>query len=79
MTLISHILRICFIQLTNIMDAAMSSALKQDICIHQEAIETAFDGYFKFEGMMFDAWVWNPFTMDLNSIDCSDLAKDDLT
>lgn len=61
------------------MDVAMSTALKQDICVHLETLETALDGYFKCEGMKFDSWIWNSFTVDFISIDDSDLAKDDLT
>jgi len=57
---------------------ALSSSIKAQICEHLDVLENSFSNYFNFTFSKSEIWLRSPFFMDLNTIDDSDLVKDEL-
>ncbi|KAL4104806.1 hypothetical protein QTP88_020082 [Uroleucon formosanum] len=57
---------------------ALSSSMKAQICEHLDVLENSFGNYFDFTFSKSEIWLRNPFLVDLNTIDDSDLVKDEL-
>jgi len=57
---------------------ALSSSMKSQICEHLDVLENSFGNYFDFTFSKSEIWLRNPFFVDLNTIDDSDLGKDEL-
>ena len=50
-------------------------SMRKEFCSHLDTQRTSFEGYFNLGSLKDEAWIQNPFLIDLNSID----DKDDLT
>ena len=53
-------------------------SMRKEFCSHLDARQTSFEGYFNLGSSKDEAWIRNPFLIDLNSIDDKDPNKDDL-
>ena len=53
-------------------------SMKKEFCSHLDTLQTSFEGYFNLGSLKDEAWIRNPFLIDLNSIDNEDPNKDDL-
>jgi hypothetical protein len=56
----------------------LSSSIKTQICEHLDKLENSFNDYFISTYSKTDIWLRNPFVVDINSIDDSDLVKYEL-
>ena len=52
-------------------------SMRKEFCSHLDALQTSFEGYFNWGSLKDEAWIRNPFLIDLNSIDDEDPNKDD--
>lgn len=59
-------------------EGSLPDNIKGEISEHLSTLQRSFDGYFCQEIARKDLWIRNPFLCDLDNIDDSDLAKDDL-
>ena len=59
-------------------DKVLSVSLHAELCGHLETLKKSFQAYFCSDELRVKPWVRNPFLVDMNEIDDSDLAKDDL-
>lgn len=57
---------------------ALASSIKTQICEHLDALENSFGNYFDSTFLKSEIWLRNPFLVDLNTIDDSDLVKEEL-
>ena len=53
-------------------------SMRKEFCSHLDTLQTSFEGYFNLDSFEGEAWIRNPFLIDLNSIDDKDPDKDDL-
>ena len=53
-------------------------SMRKQFCSHLDTLQTSFEGYFNLGSLKDEAWIRNPFLIDLNSIDDEDPNKDDL-
>ena len=53
-------------------------SMRKEFCLHLDTLQTSFKGYFNLDSFGGEAWIRNPFLVDLNSIDDEDHNKDDL-
>ena len=53
-------------------------SMRIEFCSHLDTLQTFFEGYFNLGSLKDEAWIRNPFLIDLNSIDDEDSNKDDL-
>ena len=53
-------------------------SMRKEFCSHLDTIQTSLEGYFNLGSLKGEAWIRNPFLIDLNSIDDKDPNKDDL-
>ena len=44
-------------------------SMRKEFCSHLDALQTSFEGYFNLGSLKDEAWIQNPFLIDLNSID----------
>ncbi|KAI6648614.1 Protein ZBED8 isoform X1 [Oopsacas minuta] len=56
----------------------LSASLQNEMCEHLDTLQNSFTGYFSSGDLKVETWICNPFSTDVNSIDDSDLAKDDI-
>lgn len=59
-------------------EGTLPDNIKEEISEHLSTLQRSFDGYFCQEIARKDLWIRNPFLCELDNIDDSDLAKDDL-
>ena len=52
--------------------------MRKEFCSHLDTLQTSFESYFNLDSFGGEAWIQNPFLIDLNSIDDEDPNKDDL-
>ena len=52
-------------------------SMRKKFCSHLNALQTFFEGYFNLGSLKDEAWIRNPFLIDLNSIDDEDPNKYD--
>ena len=52
-------------------------SMRKEFCSHLDALQTSFEGYFNLGSLKDEAWIRNPFLIDLNSINDEYLNKDD--
>lgn len=57
---------------------SLFSSIQTQICKHLDLLENSFGDYFDFTYFRTEIWLNNPFLVDLNIIDNSDLVKDEL-
>ena len=53
-------------------------SVRKEFCLHLDTRQTSFESYFNLGSLKDEAWIRNPFLIDLNSIDDKDPNKDDL-
>ena len=53
-------------------------SMRKEFCSYLDAQQTSFEGYFNLGSLKDEAWIQNPFLIDLSSIDDEDPKKDDL-
>ena len=53
-------------------------SMRKEFCSRFYTLQASFKGYFNLDGFGGEAWIRNPFLIDLNSIDEEDPNKDDL-
>ena len=51
-------------------------SMRKEFCSHLDTLQTFFEGYFNLGSLKDEAWIRNPFLIDLNSIDDKDPNKD---
>ncbi|KAI6656166.1 hypothetical protein LOD99_1510 [Oopsacas minuta] len=56
----------------------LSASLQIEMCEHLDTLQNSFTGYFSSRDLKVEIWIRNHFSTDVNSIDDSDLAKDDI-
>ena len=47
-------------------------SMRKEFCSHLDTLQTFFKGYFNLGSLKDEAWIQNPFLIDLNSIDDED-------
>ena len=53
-------------------------SLKKEFCSHLDTLQTSFQGYFNLDSLKSEAWIRNPFLIDLNDINDEDSNKEEL-
>ena len=43
-------------------------SMKKEFCSHLDTLQTSFQGYFNLDSLKSEAWIRNPFLIDLNGI-----------
>lgn len=56
----------------------LPAGIKDSILTHLTTLRSSFDNYFGNEELQHDVWIRNPFLFNVESVDDSDMAKDDL-
>jgi len=59
-------------------NTALSSSIQTQICEHLDVLTNSFSNYFDSTYSKAEIWFRNPFLVDLETIDDSDLVKDEL-
>ena len=57
---------------------SLPNNLKNEICEHLEILQVSFKNYFNMDGMKDELWIRNPFTCDIDCLDNTGFAKDEL-
>ena len=52
-------------------------SMKKEFCSHLDTLQTSFQGYFNLDSLKSEAWIRNPFLIDLNDINDKDLNKEE--
>ena len=53
-------------------------SMRKEFCSHLDTLQTSFESYFNLGSLKDEAWIRNPFLIELNGIDDKDPNKDDL-
>ena len=53
-------------------------SMKKEFCSHLDTLQTSFQGYFNLDSLKSEAWIRNPFLIDLNGINDEDFNKKEL-
>jgi len=64
------------LQLRQVSD--LPAGIKDSILTHLVTLRSSFDNYFGNEVLQHDVWIRNPFLFNMETVDDSDMAKDDL-
>ena len=51
-------------------------SLKKEFCSHLDTLQNSFQGYFNLDSLKSEAWIRNPFLIDLNGINDKDPNKE---
>ena len=64
------------LQLRQVSD--LPAGIKDSILTHLVTLRSSFDNYFGNDELQHDVWIRNPFLFNMETVDDSDMAKDDL-
>ena len=53
-------------------------SMKKEFCSHLDTLQTFFQGYFNLDSLKSEAWIRNPFLIDLSGINDEDPNKEEL-